>query len=225
MARLEAAARRGAEIVVIDPRRTDTVARTGAQWIPIRPGTDGALALSMLEVMIDEELYDAEFCAQHTDGLDQLRAAVEPFTLDYVASRTHLSAEDIAAAARLFAAGPRGVAITGTGPEMSENPNLTQHLVASLNSLCGRYYREGETLPNPGVLAPPAPRRAQALNVPLAWSDSDRARSRIDENLGELTTLGMMGPVREMPCNLLSDEIHKVTGLYLVSTVLGNAGH
>jgi anaerobic selenocysteine-containing dehydrogenase len=190
----------------VDPRSTE-LSRRADLHLQIQPGQDSVLLAGMIRLILDEELHDAEFCAQHTEGLDQLRAAVAPFTLDYVASRTHLSAEDIAAAARLFAAGPRGVAITGTGPEMSENPNLTQHLVASLNTLCGRYYREGDTLPNPGVLAPASPRRAQALNVPLAWSDKDRARSRIDENLGELTTMGMMGPVREMPCNLLSDEI------------------
>ena len=46
MHRLEAAAKRGAEIVVIDPRRTETAYRTGAEWIPIRPGTDGAGAVS-----------------------------------------------------------------------------------------------------------------------------------------------------------------------------------
>ncbi|UCD09504.1 MAG: molybdopterin-dependent oxidoreductase, partial [Dehalococcoidales bacterium] len=46
--RIEAAAARGAEVFVIDPRRTDTVYRTNAEWIPIRPGTDGALALSII---------------------------------------------------------------------------------------------------------------------------------------------------------------------------------
>jgi anaerobic selenocysteine-containing dehydrogenase len=61
MHRLEAAASRGARVIVIDPRRTETVERTGAQWIPIRLGTDGALALSILEVMIEEELYDETF--------------------------------------------------------------------------------------------------------------------------------------------------------------------
>jgi anaerobic selenocysteine-containing dehydrogenase len=204
--RLRDAKKRGHKLIAVDPRSTE-LSRRADLHLQIQPGQDSVLLAGMIRLILDEGLHDAEFCAQHTEGLDELRAAVEPFTLDYVAARTHLAAEDVAAAARLFAAGPRGVAITGTGPEMSENPNLTQHLVASLNSLCGRYYREGDTLPNPGVLAPPGPRRAQALNVPLAWSDSDRARSRIDENLGELTTMGMMGPVKEMPCNLLSDEI------------------
>ncbi|NIU68384.1 MAG: molybdopterin-dependent oxidoreductase, partial [Actinobacteria bacterium] len=47
--------------VVIDPRRTETVRRTGAEWIPIRPGTDGALALGMIQVMLEEELHDEDF--------------------------------------------------------------------------------------------------------------------------------------------------------------------
>ena len=49
---------RGAEVVVIDPQRTETARAAEAEWIPIRPGTDGALALGMLQVLIEEELYD-----------------------------------------------------------------------------------------------------------------------------------------------------------------------
>ena len=204
--RLRDAKKRGHQLIAVDPRSTELTRRADLH-LQIQPGQDSILLAGIIRLILDENLHDAEFCAEHTEGLEALKSAVDPFTLDYVASRTHLAAEDIAAAARLFAAGPRGVAITGTGPEMSEHPNLTQHLVASLNSLCGRYYREGDTIPNPGVLSPPNPRRAQALNVPLAWSDSARALSRIDESLGELTTMGMMGPVTEMPTNLLSDEI------------------
>ena len=72
MHRLEAAANRGAEVVVIDPRRTDTAKRTQARWVPIRPGSDGALALSMIAVMIDEELYDEDFAEQWCHGFDAL---------------------------------------------------------------------------------------------------------------------------------------------------------
>jgi anaerobic selenocysteine-containing dehydrogenase len=88
---------------------------------------------------------------------------------------------------------------------MSAHANLTQQLVASLNTLCGRYYRAGERLPNPGMLAPPMPRKAEVLEVPLAWGGG--ARSRIDPALGELVAFGMMGEVREMPTALLADEI------------------
>ena len=202
--KLRDAKKRGHTLIAVDPRSTE-LARRADLHLQIQPGEDSTLLAAMIRLIIDEGLHDAAFCADHTEGLDALRAAVEPYTLDYAAERTQLPAEQIERAARLFAAGPRGVALTGTGPEMSEHPNLTQHLVASINSLCGRYYREGETVPNPGVLAPPSPRRAQALNVPLAWGKG--ARSRIDDDLGELVAMGMMGQVREMPTNLLSDEI------------------
>jgi len=75
MQRLDAAARRGAKIVVIDPRRTETAIHTGAQWIPIRPGTDGALALSMIQVMIEEDLYDEDFAENWCHGTEDLRSA------------------------------------------------------------------------------------------------------------------------------------------------------
>src|SRR5450759_1963454 len=79
MERLEAAAERGADIVVIDPRRTDTVAACDAQWVPIRPGTDGALAMSMLEVIISEELYDEDFAENWCHGFEELSTYVQHF--------------------------------------------------------------------------------------------------------------------------------------------------
>jgi anaerobic selenocysteine-containing dehydrogenase len=198
------AKKRGQKLIAVDPRSTE-LTRRADMHLQIQPGEDSSLLAAMIRLILEENLHDQEFCAQHTEGLEELRSAVAPFTLDYAATRTQLPAQQIADAARLFAKGPRGVAITGTGPEMSQNPNLTQHLVTSLNSLCGRFYRAGDTLPNPGVLAPPGTRRAQALQVPVAWGHGDP--SRIKPELGELTALGMMGPVKEMPTNLLADEI------------------
>ncbi|MCJ7580973.1 MAG: molybdopterin-dependent oxidoreductase, partial [Candidatus Aminicenantes bacterium] len=84
MFRLEAAARRGAKVVVIDPRRTETLKRTDGQWVPIRPGTDGALALSMISVMIEEELYDEDFAEKWCNGFDQLKSYVQHFSPDKV---------------------------------------------------------------------------------------------------------------------------------------------
>ncbi|MBT6586017.1 MAG: molybdopterin-dependent oxidoreductase, partial [Gammaproteobacteria bacterium] len=139
---------------------------------------------------------------QYTSGLDELRASVEEFDLASVSARTDISEDLILEAARTFAAGPRGVAITGTGPEMGAHPNLTQHLAASLNTICGRYYREGDMHPNPGSLAPKAPKFAQVLEAPVAWGRGDRSRTHPD--LGELVSAT---GVREMPTSQLADEI------------------
>jgi cysteine desulfurase NifS len=95
MHRLEAAAGRGADIVVIDPRRTETCTRTNARWVPIRPGTDGALALSMIEVMIDEDLLDEKFADQWCLGFDELKSYVQHFRPDVVETITGVPAETI----------------------------------------------------------------------------------------------------------------------------------
>ena len=201
---LREAKKRGLKVIAIDPRVTE-LSRRADLHLQIRPGEDAMLLAGMLRVLLDEGLQDHAFCAQHTRGLEALHARLAPFTLERVAARTDVPAELIVQATRLFAAGPRGSAVTGTGPEMGGDANLTSHLVACLNTLCGRYYRAGDRLPNPGVLAPPLPRFAQVLEVPLAWGRG--ARSRIDSALGELMTASMMGMVREMPTNLLADEI------------------
>jgi cysteine desulfurase NifS len=95
MHRLEAAAGRGADIVVIDPRRTETCTRTNARWVPIRPGTDGALALSMIEVMIDEDLLDEKFADNWCLGFDELKSYVQHFRPEVVERITGVPAETI----------------------------------------------------------------------------------------------------------------------------------
>src|SRR5438105_13725407 len=72
---VEEARRNGAKLVVIDPYKTRTA--KCADWhLPINPGTDVALALSMMRVIIERDLHDADYVAQHTIGFDQLRARV-----------------------------------------------------------------------------------------------------------------------------------------------------
>ena len=95
MLRLETAAQRGADIVVIDPRRTETAIRTNAQWVPIRPGTDGALALSMIEVMIDEDLYNEDFAENWCHGFKELATYVQHFRPEVVETITGVPAETI----------------------------------------------------------------------------------------------------------------------------------
>jgi anaerobic selenocysteine-containing dehydrogenase len=75
-------------------------------------------------------------------------------------------------------------------------------MVGSLNTICGRYYRSGDTHPNPGALAPKAPKVAQVFEAPVAWGRGDRSRTHAD--LGELVS---PTGVREMPTSQLADEI------------------
>ncbi|UCF66357.1 MAG: molybdopterin-dependent oxidoreductase, partial [Acidobacteriota bacterium] len=138
MQRLEAAARRGADIVVIDPRNTETAKRTGAQWIPIRPGTDGALALSMIEVMLDEELYDEDFADNWTVGFDELRSYVQHFRPEVTENITGVPAETIRHLARRLATATGACPVMYTGLEYSNSGIQAIRAVYTLFALGGQ---------------------------------------------------------------------------------------
>src|SRR5258708_24766141 len=87
---IEEARRNGAKLVVIDPCRTRTAAC--ADWhIPINPGTDVALALGMMHVIINENLYDADYVSQHTVGFDELREKAQDYPPENFADWTGTS--------------------------------------------------------------------------------------------------------------------------------------
>lgn len=138
MARLEASARRGTDIVVIDPRRTETVERTGGEWIPIRPGTDGALALSMIEVLLDEELYDEPFAENWCHGFEELGTYVQHFTPEVAAEITGVPAETIRSLARRLAYATGACPVMYTGLEYSNSGIQAIRAVHTLFALAGQ---------------------------------------------------------------------------------------
>jgi anaerobic selenocysteine-containing dehydrogenase len=196
--------KRGVKVICVDPRKSEVASRSDIH-LQIKPGQDAVLLAGLIHIILDENLHDAAFCAEHIENLDTFKASLNRFTPDYVAERTELDRDDIVAAARLFATGPKGSASTGTGPEMGPYPNLVQHLVQSINAICGRHYRAGEKLPNPGVLSPPAPRLAQAVPPQPEWLTG--IRSRVSDDIGEVTVLTANGPIKEMPTSICADEI------------------
>ena len=93
---------RGSKLIVIDPRKT-WEAEHAEMWLQIRPGTDAALALAMLHVIINEKLYDEKFVREWTHGFDKLKERVQQYPPDKVSEITWIPAEQIAAAARMYA--------------------------------------------------------------------------------------------------------------------------
>ena len=89
-------------LIVVDPRRCES-AQSADLYLQIRPGTDGALALAMVHVIIRENLYDADFVGDYCVGFDRLCDHVQQYTPEWAAGITSLSAEDIANAARIYA--------------------------------------------------------------------------------------------------------------------------
>ncbi|MDF9409414.1 MAG: Acetylene hydratase [Pelotomaculum sp. PtaB.Bin013] len=95
------AKKRVLDLITIDPKRTE-LAELGLH-LAIRPGTDGALGLAMLNVIINEGLYDKEFVEGYTIGFEELKAHVQQYTPEWASEITWVSASDIKATARIFA--------------------------------------------------------------------------------------------------------------------------
>ena len=93
--------RKGAELIVVDPRGT-RLAKKADHWLQIRPGTDVALALCFINIIIENKAYDRDFVENWTTGFDKLKEHVSSFTPKRCAETTWLRAEDIEAAALAF---------------------------------------------------------------------------------------------------------------------------
>lgn len=173
---LKEAKARGLKLIVIDPRRTET-ARHADLFLQPRPGEDVAIAAGLLHIVLANGWHDHEFCERYVEGLDELRAAVAPVTPDRVAAQAGIDTDGLRLAARMFARdGRRGMARAGTGVCMAPHSNLADHLYECLNVVCGRYLREGEAVPNPGVLGPAYPIRAEVIGPFRSWEQSERSR-------------------------------------------------
>ena len=106
--------RNGTELIVVDPRRTELADRA-ALWLPVRPGTDHALALGLLHVIVAESLYDRDFTERHTVGFDDLAEPLEGYTPERVEGITWVPADRIREAARRYA-GARPAALQWGNP-------------------------------------------------------------------------------------------------------------
>jgi anaerobic selenocysteine-containing dehydrogenase len=174
--RLKEARDRGLKLIVIDPRRTET-ARHADLFLQPRPGHDAEIFAAMIHVILKEGLEDRDFCDRYVGPLDGLRRAMEAFDPVSVAARAGLSAEDLTSAARMFGAASRGMAHGGTGPDMGPHSNLAEHMIATLNVICGRYARAGDKIANPGVLRNQPVRREGVLAPDRQWEAGAKSRT------------------------------------------------
>ena len=147
---------RGMKLVVVDPRRTECAARADIHLQP-RPGEDAAIMAGLIrQILIDEQL-DRDFVEAETMGIEELAAAVMPFTPAMVAQRAGIDADKLIEAARVLGKARRGATSFGTGANMSGDPSAVEYLGRVLASLRGWWRRAGEELANPGVFLQPLP--------------------------------------------------------------------
>ncbi len=139
---LKAAKRNGARLIVADPRRTQ-MARMAQNWLPIKPGTDAALALAMTHVIFEEELWDREFVEASCTGTAELRARAANYSPATAAAITGIPAERIIEAARIFATEKPACLVLGHGIDAQANGVATARAFYALLALTGNIDRPG----------------------------------------------------------------------------------
>ncbi|MDJ0961421.1 MAG: molybdopterin-dependent oxidoreductase [Acidimicrobiia bacterium] len=225
---------KGGKVIVVDPRFSSVAAKAD-YWLPIKPGTDTALLLAWMNVLITEGRYDASYVADWTVGFDELSAHVADLTPEWAASITDLPAEQIRETARVMADNlPQSVIMPGR--HVTWYGNDTQRLRATylINALLGAYGRPGglyfnkspflEEYPHPpyavagssgGCSAEPGEEVSDEL--PLGPSGKARADGARDTFLRGATAL------QELIDPMISGDPYRIEGLIVYGTNLLNS--
>ena len=136
------ARRNGAKLVVIDPIRTRTAALAD-RHLRINPGSDLALALGMIHIIVGEKLYDADYVASQTNGFEELKALAVEYPPDRVSALTGIDKEDIVELAREYANTRPAVIRLGYGVQRSERGGAAVRAVTALPTLTGSWREIG----------------------------------------------------------------------------------
>src|SRR3954464_652357 len=136
------ARKRGAPIIAIDPLRTRTAAQCD-EWIPIRPGTDAALALGMMHVLFARGMEDRDYLARHTLGEDALRARVREYPPERVATITGLSPEAIIDLAERYGRARAAFIRVNYGLQRHAGGGMAVRTIACLPAVTGHWRRAG----------------------------------------------------------------------------------
>ena len=134
--RIKECIKKGTKLIIIDPRETKLTKKADL-WVQVRPGTDDALALSIINVIIKEQLYDKEFVEQWTVGFDELKEHILYYSPEWAETITWVSAEQIRAAARMLASNKPATLEWGVALEHTPNCLQTVRAVGLLPALTG----------------------------------------------------------------------------------------
>lgn len=164
------------QLFQIEPRLSNTAAKSN-KWIPIKPGTEAALALGLARVIVDEAIYDRGFVSQHTSGFDAWKESVlKDFTPENVANLTGIDRSTIIALARSFARAKHPLALCGKGRGSVPGSAAEFMAVHALNALVGSVNKPG------GVWAVPLPDYIKWPELEMDQFAADGLqKARIDE--------------------------------------------
>jgi len=144
---------RGAKLIVIKPEMQPDAAKADI-WVPIRPGTDGALALAMLNVIIKEQLYDKDFVSRWCYGFDKLVPHIQKYTPEWAEPITGLPAGHMKEIARIYGTAKSACIHAGNAFDQTVDSNNAVRAVAILIAITGNLNRPGGNIVPTGSTMP-----------------------------------------------------------------------
>lgn len=209
---------RGAKLIVINPRFTELPSKADI-WLQIRPGTDGALALGMLNIIINENLYDRQFIDKWCIGFDELSERVQEYTPEKVAEITGLDRDDIVKVTRMYATTKPAALYRRSGIEQIVNAVQTCRAIAMLIVLTGNLETPGGNFfpvasPVPGIIGHHQPMERQ-----YRPPDEDMIRNKIGAKefpllCGDKSPFGVVHSP-SLFRTILTDKPYPIKGLFM----------
>ncbi len=141
---------RGAKLVVVDPRYSASAAKSDI-WVQIKPGTDTAFLLAIMNYLVESKKYDKKFVENHTDGFDKFAKGIKEWTFEKAAKECEVPADTIKEVADLLAANAPSVSIhPGRHVSWYGNDFQRERALACLTALLGAYFVPGGWVPGKG---------------------------------------------------------------------------
>lgn len=135
--------RKGAKLILINPQLIPLGANGRAhKWLPIKPGTDGALALAMIHVIVNENIYDKAFVSEWCEGFDQLESHMQQYSPEWAEKITDIPAREIRQLARLYATTPRACIRISEAPQKRDLQSFAM-TIPILTAITGHLDRPG----------------------------------------------------------------------------------
>ena len=204
------AIKKGAKLVVVDPNFTET-AQKASEWIPIKPGTDGSMALAMCRVIIDENRYDRDFVQRYCEGFDGFRQHLvsKGYTPEWAEPICGIKAETIARIAREFAGTKPAMSAIFKGSGYYTNGADAARACYILNALCGEVDKPGNL--NLKDWAP--------LAAPVIIPDEAKAKpNRPPLHIAMGYPLAPDLPNSRLPDAVIDGKPYPIKGLFVQST-------
>jgi anaerobic selenocysteine-containing dehydrogenase len=206
------AKQKGAKVVVIDPRFTNMASKADI-YLRLRPGTDGTLALGMLRLIIEEELYDKSFVNQWTVGFEKLKEFIKAYPLKKVEDITWVPAEKIAEVARLYATHKPAILEEANGIDQHTNVVQTVRAMAILQAVTGNL-----DIPGGHLFIPPLPLKDMTLREKAPSKALSLSSHPLYYNLCRISTVEMLDAIETGKPYPVKALIVQGSGLSVISS-------